>query len=377
MRLAISRTCLFLFTCVFCLLPSAAFGARVDFVFKNSSTVSGLQFRYIDEAHFTGGGLLLEGTDNVKIGPSTGFKAPLRRVAMELRVKTPQSLILVVRVKSINGWEAVKSLMVDTKTGEDEERVLRFYLGKPDVGKKTGNTLNYIDNFVISFSGSHNIKVRLDSLSFYEPTALGRLSLYWEEFWRPDFIIGTTVGFVTTPEAGGVGVLSMLYVFIGMTFIATIIFYLAGGLGLSSRKAAKNFVIIFLLAGLLFAIRMDYNWLTIWRDDIKTLSGLKPEERIRIKILDFVNFVKRTVPAGRSVRPVDIGHDSPLATIARYYMLPTEDSSKARFLWSYGETLRLDAASGALYDADGNVVAPRVRLFARYSDRAAIYEVIK
>jgi len=365
-------------------LPSAASGAKVGFVFNNSSAVSGWQFGNVDKARFTGGGLLLEGDDYVKIGPPRGFKAPLRRVAVELRFNTLQSLILNIRVKSANGREAAKTLRLNAQKGGDEERVLRLYLGKAGSGGGGGRAENHIDNFIIAFSGAKAIKVRLDSLSFYEPTTFGRAILYWEEFWRPDFIIGTTVGYVSTPEAGGVGFISILYLFIGLTFISTLLFSLARGRGLSPRKAAKNLVIIVLLAGFLFAVRMDYNWLTIWRDDIKTLSGVDVDKRIRLvnynaydDILDFVDFVKRTVPSGSAVRPATIGENTSFAAIVRYYMLPLEDSMDAKFLWSYGDALRLDTPSGALYDEDGRLIVPRARLFARYKKNAAIYEEIR
>jgi len=180
------------------------------------------------------------------------------------------------------------------------------------------------------------------------------------------------------------GFISMLYVFIGLTFILALVFYLARGRGLCLRKAGKILVIIFLFAGVLFAVRMDYNWVSIWRDDLKTLSKADVDERIRLvnhrsfdKLLDFIAFVKRTVPAGRAVRPASIGHNTPLAVIARYYMLPLEESRNADFLWSYGEGLRVNQRTGELYGAGGKVVASRARLFAEFAGNAAIYEVIK
>jgi len=384
MKLVSAISGFFILLSLFLLMPSGALGAGADLVFNMAEAPEALSFENVNEAHIRDRGLLLEGKGYVKIGPKGGLRAPLRRLAVELHFTTAQSLIIDIRVRSTHGWEGSKTLRVNAQRGEGKERVVRLYLGDTGVDDVTGEAENYIDNFIVAFSGAENIGVILHSLRFYEPTAFGRAALYWQEFWRPDFITGTTVGYVPTPVAGGVGFISILYIFIGLAFIFTLLLSLARGNGIVPRKAAKNLIIISLLAGALFALRMDYNWLTIWRDDIKTLSGVDVDKRIRLvnynaydKVFDFVDFIKRTVPPGRTVRPATMKNNTSLAAIMRYYMLPIEDSVDAGLLWSYGEVLRLDPWSGSLYDADGRLIAARARLFARYTDTAAIYEVIK
>ncbi|MFQ5353882.1 MAG: hypothetical protein ACE5DR_02945 [Thermodesulfobacteriota bacterium] len=385
MRLSTPISCLVLFISIFSTLPSAAYGSESSFAFNNTSAISGWSFEGVESARFTGGGLFLSGKNSLKMGYPSGISVPMRRVAMDLRLKALQSLVFNIRLKTTNGWETSKTLKVQAIAGIDEEKVLRLYLGKALGPGAEGRETNQIENLVITFFGTDKVGVRLGSLRFYEPGVVGLFSLYWGEFWRPDFITGTTIGFVTTPEAGGVGLISMLYALIFLCSIAAIVFYFARGDGFFSRKAAKVMVIIFLFAGLLFTLRMDYNWLSIFRDDVKTLSGADVDKRIRMVnhnaydgILDLVDFVKRTVPLGRTLRPAaNISQDSQLAAIARYYMLPHEDSREADLIWTFGGRLRVDPRTGALYDADGGLVEPRVRLFARHTENAAIYEVIK
>jgi len=360
----------------FSLAPGAAVGAGQGFVFNNEGAVSGWRFEHVNKARFTGGGLLLEGDNYVRVAPPEVFRAPAGRMAMELSFVSPKSIIVNIRVRAEDGWEMAKTARVKVVGGAEGERTLRVYLGK--------HSETYINDFVVEFYSTSNIMVRLDSLRFYEPMGLGLVPLLWGEFWQPDFISGKTIGIITTPEAGGVGFITMLYVIIGLAFITVLLVYRFRGRGLSYHKSANLFIIIFLLSGGLFTLRMDYNWLSVFRDDVKTLSGVDVAKRIHLvnnrdldSFFDFIDFVKEAVPRGSAVRPATLGSNTPLAAIARYYMLPLEASKKAPFLWSYAEFLRLDPRTGALYDGKGGLIVPRARVFAKFADNAVIYEVIK
>jgi len=361
---------------LFPFLPSAAYGVDASFVFNNKRALSGWRFEHVEKARFAEGGLLLIGEKYMKIAPPTGFRAPLRRMAMELSFKTPKSLICNVLVKSADGRKARKSVKVKILEGGDEERHLRVYLGKAVAG-------TYIDDFVVEFYGPDKLEVSLDSLRLYEPTTAGIASMLWDEFWRTGFVSIDLMVNVPSPKADGLGFISMLYILIALAFITAIAIYMVRGHGLSLRKSLGVLVIIFLVAGVLFTLRMDYKWLVMFRDDVKTLPGADVGKRIRLvnnrhydSFFDFLDFVKRSVPAGSAVRPATIAKTQPLAAIARYYLLPVDTSENGGFLWSQGEA-RLDPESGALYDGKGRLIAPRVRLFARYSGNGAIYEVIK
>ncbi|MFQ5427583.1 MAG: hypothetical protein ACE5EZ_01245 [Thermodesulfobacteriota bacterium] len=380
MRLVASASALVLFLSVFMLPPQAAYGAGQSTLFNSYESVSRWRFEHVDEARFIDGGLLLKGNNFVKISPPAGFHAPIRRVAMDLRFKTSKSFVTNLSVRGSDGWVAGKYIKVNVLDGSEKITHLRVYFGKHDGGGAEA----YINDFILEFVSSENINVRLDSLRIYEPTTSELLSLLWEEFWRPDFITGSTVGFVTTPEAGGVGFMGMLYVLVAITFASVVIFYRLSRRPLSARMASSALVLIVILAGVIFTVRMDYNWLTIWRDDVKTLSGVGVDERIRIvhnrnldSFFDFIDLVKRTVPSGSAIRHAASDHNTQLSYIARYYMLPIEDSVKADLLWLYGDSLVFDPGSGALYDGNGKLVAPKVKLFAKYAENAAIYEVIK
>jgi len=363
------------------LLPFSAYGADSAFVFNNRSAISQWRIEHAAEARLTGGGLFLKGNNYVRIAPPMGFKAPAGRMAMELRFKAPKSLIFNIRIRTADGWETAKTVRVKGRERGDKGTALNIYLGRHN---GDGRTRTYINDFVVEFYSTEKIVIRLDGLRIYEPRGAALISLLWGEFWEPDFISGTTVGFVTTPGSGGVGFITMLYVLMGLSFVTVLIFYRLRRGDKARPKAAGILVIIFAAAGLLFIVRMDYNWLSIFSDDVKTLSPVDVEKRIHIvnnrdldSFFDFIDFVKESVPSGASVRPATIVGNSPLAAIARYYLLPLEDSVKADFLWSYAEVLHIDEKSGALYDGKGGLIAPRAELFAIFAKNAALYKVIR
>lgn len=363
---------------LFSLLPAAAYGADFGYAFNNAAAVAGWRFEHVDEAFFTDGGLFLKGNNYVTISPPAGFTAPLRRLAMELSFKAPKSLLAKISLKDAHGRVIHKVVKVQVLDGSDEATDLSLYFGKLEGAE------NYINDFVVEFYTQETMKVRLDSLRLYEPGAMGVASMLWGEFWKPDFITGATVGFVTTPSVGGIGFITMLYVLAAVAFAAAFLFVRYSGQRFLPRRASRVFIMIAILTGGIFIVRMDYNWLNIWRDDVKVFSGADVGERIDIvynrdfdSFFDFIEFARGVVPPGRSLRPAGIGYKNALAIIARYYLLPTETSREADLLWSYGESLRLDPVTGALYDVKGKLIAPRVRVFAKYAVNAAIYEVIK
>jgi len=375
---AVSRVVILLagFFCMFSFAPTAD-GAGADFAFSNSAAISGLRFEHVEKARFTEGGLLLRGNSYIKIGPPARFHMPARRVAMDMRFQSLKGIICNIRIKASNGRKAMKTVRVKVLEGNSGETRLRVYLG--NIGRDGAD----VRDFVVAFySGTGDVIVRLDSIRLYEPTIAELASVLWEEFWRPDYISGSTIAFVTTPEAGGVGFLTMLYVFTGAVFFVVLLVYRMRACAISRRRAAGAMVVIMLVAGVIFAVRMDYNWLDNWVDDAKVLSPATVDERIRIEndhsldsFLDFINFMKDAVPPGRAVHPATIVTGSTLAAVARYYLLPIEESRGASLLWSYGEVLRLDPLTGALYDGKGALIAPRARLFAEFTRTAAIYEV--
>ncbi len=378
MRLASSIYLFFLFLSTIFFLSPLAYGAGDTFVFNNFEIVSRWNFENVQEARFTGNGLLLEGNNYMRISPPAGLRVPLRRGAMVLRFKTPKSLVSNISLRSADNRVVRKHIRVNVPEGSDKVTTLRVYFGK------YRSKESYINDFAVEFFSVERISLRLDSIRLYEPSTMELASIFWEEFWRPDFITGSTVGFVTTPAAGGLGFMGMLYIFTAIVFAALFVFCRFTGQPLSPRKAARNLLLILLFAGVIFAVRMDYNWLTIWRGDVRTLSGADVGERVRIvhnrnldSFLDFIDYVKRTVPSKRAVRPATRGHNEQLSYIARYYMLPVEDSREADLLWSYGDSLSFDQSTGALHDSNGRLIEPKVRVFAKYAENAVIYEVIK
>ncbi len=375
---AFSALMLALTACLVLLSPPAMAGGRPSrtFLFNDPAGVRNWRFDHVSRARLTRDGLALRGSNYVRIAPPSGFTFPARRLAMEVEFWAPKSIVCNLRVKASNGWVGMKTLRAKILDGSDGRARLDFYLGK------VGGRGVQVQDFVLEFYSTENVVLRLQSIRLYEPTTAEVASLLWEEFWRPDFITGATVGFVTTPSAGPLGFLSILYILMAVLFTAILIIWRTRGGSEWRKDVTKAVVVVIASAGILFALRMDYNWLVIWRDDLKTLTPVGVDERLRIvynhnfdSFLDFISFVKESVPPGQAVRPATLGYDTPLAAIARYYMLPLEHSASARYLWSYGEVLYTDPATSALRDSKGRLIAPRARLFARFATNAALYEV--
>jgi hypothetical protein len=147
------------------------------------------------------------------------------------------------------------------------------------------------------------------------------------------------------PFVGEVSLLSLLYIFILLSMICT----LAALRAVNVAALRKALIISFVLAGILFALRMDYGWYWMWRLDRSTLSHRIYEERVELVdatgTYEFASMIRSLIPPDSSVR-VECG---PLAEKIKYYLLPLMVSERGRYVIVCGD-------SGVTYDPNEKVL---------------------
>jgi hypothetical protein len=210
----------------------------------------------------------------------------------------------------------------------------------------------------------------------------------WSEFWRAIPVGAGTINFIPTPKVGYLPLPLALYI-IAVAVFFFVLFYRKG----LNRQAAL--VYSFIVIGALLALRMDYNWVRVFRDDFSALSGRDTRGRIttimKSDFFDFIKYVGRTIPEGEAavelldpemerlivraeldgVRKTDL-EAFYIVKLGKYYLLPRRTSSAGRFIWVFNE---LDIS----YDNDTKMLRVReqtfrARPFAEYRKGAMIFE---
>ncbi len=151
----------------------------------------------------------------------------------------------------------------------------------------------------------------------------------WNNFLKVSPIKGTTINFIDTPFIGRYTFVSVLYacfiVFCTFIFVIKAISHTRKG-GIRDAFIIASFVVF-----LLFALRMDYNWLVVFKDNYKRLSRLKLPKRLLL--LDptgaylITSQVKRVVKSNEKVE-LYLGDLSVFKRRYRYYLLPVKFTTK-------------------------------------------------
>lgn len=291
--------------------------------------------------------------------------------------------VLLFRIKSPDDDTGIFAL-VSANTGAIYKKFFRL--------RKSGDFIDYefyagsffpkgesVSRVIIQFPSGKNI--RIDSIRFLEPSFPAKARVLWSNFWDPEIIKGSTIGFVDTPMLGSVPFISILYVIAAALFVCFFIIMLSKGW---EKALPRAIAISFAIAGGLYALRMDANWLNMWKEDFAGYNGATEDERIArayfvyssdyAEFLDFLRFLEKTVPPGQTVRPAVKLENDVLAITGKYFIMPVLTSPNAKYLWAFKDQgLFYDPAEGTLLD-NGKVVASRVRLSARRG-AGAIYEL--
>lgn len=314
----------------------------------------------------------------------TSGTAP-RVVSPVLNIPASESVMEITLVSPADGTGA---LGVGTAGGALVKKYFNVTPGRKVYGIYLGDDVKKgaIAGFVMELYGGAGKEYRLESVRFYKPSTAELLRVLWDGFMEPETIKVSTINSITTPSFGPVSLPVILYAFIIVITVAASLAWprISGRRGPQGAYLTRAAALAFFIAAVMLALRMDYNWVKLRETESRTLSGKSAAGKVRElngpgigSFLSFVDFVRRSVPEGKTVAPAIEPAGGQRATMARYYLLPVITSSKPDYLWVYNDAnVYYDPADSSLKKG-GAVVAKRVRLYKAYLTLSAVYEVIK
>jgi hypothetical protein len=236
----------------------------------------------------------------------------------EFRLKAPETYLrgyLVLKTHDGRSWEEEFNLGLP-----DTYHVYRINIQR---GNRTGSP---IDTFAFTFGGVD--RVSLDYVKIYKPSLEQLGAVYWGEFWSVPFASSTTVNFIETPLIGDYSFMAPLYVLLLIIAICMVVLQRR----LTKQSVVKSLVMSCLVAGVLFAVRMDYAWYLQWRADRSSLGHGSFNERVSkadgTGAYDFAESLKKVIPHGSTIK-IDAGI---LESKVRYYLLPVKVSETAPYI---------------------------------------------
>lgn len=368
----------FYLSVILVLFLSGLSNAETGITFKDEESLSGWRIFGAASVRVSGSGVEVRSKAPVTFVSPERLYVPAEENALEVRGMFDGDYLCVLYLNSdVTGKVYAKYFTING--GKDRPSSFRVYFGdRMQEGDSAAG-------FALGFLGRTPVDVRLESLRFFKPSYAARLSIYWEEFWRPEAVLVSTINFITTPAFGPVTLMHFSYAVAVAVFAAAYLLLPGRKSRDVSIRALKAGLVSFAVAGALFAGRMDYNWLRLWQNDIGYMGGIDLEERtVRLFTLNyegfrdfygFLNFLKARVPEGEKVRPAVKGEGDFLSSAARYFLLPLKTSHDARFIWVYQDPgIYYDDSRAALVK-DGGVVASPVRPYAVWHQDAALYEL--
>jgi hypothetical protein len=278
---------------------------------------------------------------------------------MEFRLKAPATYLL--------GYVIVKTR--DNRSWREE-----FQLGLPDAfhvyridlrrGNRTGAPIDSV-----AFAFGKVDRVSFDYVRIHKPTPAELLRIYWGDLWSVEYAGATTVNFVSTPLFADYPFLAPLYVLLLLVAVCMIAVQRPPRI----VSVTRSLILSCVIAGTLFALRMDYTWYMQWRADRASLGRMSVEDRIsRVEgtgAYDLARSVKQVVPPGGTVR-IFAGA---LEGKVKYYLLPVKVSRTASYIVVYKDlAVKFDPARRTLM-RDNDIVATNVELLGTFGNDGFLY----
>jgi hypothetical protein len=288
---------------------------------------------------------------NLNIAPGSSY--------IEFRLKAPETYLLgyvIVKTRDNRSWQEEFSLGLP-----DSFHVYRINLSK---GNRTGAPIDSV-----AFAFGKVDRVSFDYVRIYQPSFVQLLRIFWSDFWDVRLASATTVNFVSTPLIAGYSFLAPLYVLLLLVALCI----LALRRPVRAASITKALILACVVAGTLFALRMDYAWYQQWRVDRASLGPGGVAERIsRVEgsgAYDFAQGVKQAIPAGGTVR-IFAGV---LEGKVKYYLLPVKVSRGAPYIAVFRDpAVSFDPAQKTLKRGDV-VVATDAQLLMTIGKEGFLY----
>lgn len=357
-------------------VPESGAGG-LEWDFSRTEGALGWQAPGAEDVYLEGTVLALRGVKPLIISPP-GLGAPASANVVQVRVKSPVYGAMVVGLVTETGEVLRKFADLDVSTSAEDHLI---YVG--DVVPEGSTIQRVLVQFPPTLGTAGAVEV--DLVRIFEPATAELLAAWWRGFWDTGSIDikVATVSNIDTPWFGPVNFIAALYV-VGLLAAAGYIVLRARKRRPGTDLAGRALVAAFVAAGVIYAVRMDYNWLVSWGRDARAMSGKPVRERIENRFaiitpafpafLDFMDFIRDNVPEGETVRPAARPQGDTVSTLARYFLLPVRSGAGARFLWTFDDGVVYDPASRALRKDDEVVAAP-VTPYARFAPGAVVYRV--
>ena len=359
--------------CLSCIPANTHAGVKYSWDFEDNSEKHPWKIFSTASKDFSNGSLNLHGGSSPHIAQ---FSTPPLPVASTLRMKIKSRKSFSIDIILRMAPEKESYIKEYTHNGSEGFQEYRFYLS--DLVEE-GN----IGAIGVRFNTS-NADISIASIKLYETTFTEGFGSLWEELWSPFVRYMGTINRIESPFekplpfAAVIGIITLL-----IFSIITLVRLIRKKDFFTKRSLLHSVALSFLAGGLLFSVRMDYNWLYLVKEDVGSLAGKSPEERLSYlykggfdDFFDFLNLIREATPDGEAVRPVEKGFMNFYAQLGRYYLLPMKTSERAGYLWAYNEKgLRYDRLKMTL-TKHGELVAYPVVLVAGDSVRRGLFKIV-
>jgi hypothetical protein len=292
---------------------------------------------------------------NLNISPQLSYA--------EFRLKAPETYLrgyLVVKTRDARSWKEEFNLGLP-----DTYHVYRINIQK---GNRTGSP---IDAVALTFGGVD--RVSLDYVKIYKPSLDQFIAVYWGEFWNVPFASSTTVNFIETPLIGDYSFLASLYVLLLVIAFCMVVLRRP----LTKRSVVKALLLSCLVAGALFAVRMDYAWYLQWRADRSSLGHRSFNERISkadgTGAYDFAEGLKKVLPPGSTIKI----YAGILEGKVGYYLLPVKVSETAPYIAVFKDPAVSYDPIKKLLSRDHEIVARNIEMVTSFGKDGFLYKSLE
>ena len=317
-----------------------------------------------------GGSLNLSNIRFAKVSSKRWFKTPVTKNMVRFKVESTKDTLIAFKLLSERTrWTYQKVLSI--KKGASG---YSFFIEESlPVGERLSLAI-LVDE--------ERLDMSFDFIRFGEPTFFERAASVWGRFWNVGWINFETVNNIKGPVIGQVKFAYIFYILLPLFFILCVIFFLSIKEKISRALLVRSLAFSFLFAGLIYAVRMDYDWLKKWQNEISLFSGMDMDTRVVSiysgiggdDLFAIIALIKENVPKGYPVRPLG-NYGVVNKWLARYYLLPVMTSDETEYIWTLNDKDVSYSASMRTLKLKGRLHASSVELIAAHNKGTALYRV--